>query len=100
DTVSAAIHTIRHNMCHRPAGADEVGRVRAGYLRTMPFADASLDAIALRDVGLATRGLPLDQPDRNIAAVQAATPERVRDLFARTLRPRDLSTFIYGPAPP
>ncbi|MBB2185258.1 M16 family metallopeptidase [Gluconacetobacter liquefaciens] len=98
--VKAEILSILDDMCHRPVGVDELGRVRAGYLRTMPFADASLDAIALRDVGLATRGLPLDQPDRNIAAVQAATPERVRDLFARTLRPKDLSTFIYGPAPP
>ncbi|MBB2158869.1 M16 family metallopeptidase [Gluconacetobacter sacchari] len=98
--VEAEILSILDDMRAHPVGAEELERVRSGYLRTLPFAGASLDAIALRDIGLATHDLPLDQPDRDIATANAATPERIRDLFARIVHPPGLSTFVYGPAPP
>ncbi|MCG4274650.1 M16 family metallopeptidase [Acetobacter senegalensis] len=92
--------SLLKDMQTTPVSTAELARVKGGYLRTQPFGTASLNSIANRDLFLISHDLPLDQPNRDISTVAAATPEQIRAVFEREVHPDALSTFIYGPKPP
>lgn len=98
--VKAEIRAVLDDLRTRPVSDAELGRVKAGMLRTAAMENQSLESIAGRDVWFAVHDLPPDQANRNLAVIAATTAEQVRDLFAREIHPDQLSTFIYGPAPP
>jgi len=91
--------SILEDMRANPVGDDELMRVKAAYLRTVPFESASLDSIATHDLRCATKDLPLDQTARDIRMAQTTTPKMIRDVFSQEIHPEKLSLFIFGPSP-
>lgn len=93
---SATLYDLRAS----PVPTAELLPIKAAYLRTQPFAAASLSSIAGIDLSLATSDQPLDQPNRLTAAIAATTPADMQRVFAREVDQEKFLTFIFGPKPP
>jgi zinc protease len=80
-----------------PVSEPELTRAKAELLRQLPMQRASIRAIAGLYLRIAELGLPLDAADRAAKAYAAMTAEKVREAFARWVRPDDLAVVVKGP---
>jgi len=88
------------NMQSRPAGADELTRVKACLLRQLPLSEAGLDEIARALLARADLGLPLDEPTRAAERYITLDAAAVQEAFRKWLRPEDLVRVSMGPPTP
>jgi zinc protease len=91
-----AIADIQAMMDH-PVSDDELDLAKAALLRRLPLKRASVDAIAMQDLFLADRNLPLDEPDRAAHAYVRVTSADLQAAARKWLRPNDLSQIERGP---
>jgi zinc protease len=85
------------DMQNKPVSDNELTLAKASLLRSLPLQRASTDGLALEDLYLTDRGLPLDQPQIAAKAYFATTPEALQAAFRKWLRPGDLAEVVKGP---
>ena len=82
----------------KPLGVDRLTRAKALVLGQLPVAKESYDGLAAQLLGYASTGRPLDQDRIEAAAALGATPDRLRAVMAKWVRPRDFVRIVVGPA--
>jgi zinc protease len=82
-----------------PVSGEELQQAKTQLLREIPLAEASTARIARQLLSLATRNLPLDEPQRAARAYLALTAQEVQQAFARWLDPERLVQLTQGPPP-
>ncbi len=87
------------DMQSAPASPDELTRAKAVLLREVPLGESSVGEIAAGLAGRSLLGLPLDEPVRAAERYLQLDAGRVREAFARWLRPDGLVQVTQGPAP-
>ena len=87
------------DMQSRPVSDSDLALAKAALLRRLPLRRASVDAIAMQDLFLTDRDLPLDEPDIAAHTYAGTTAARLQATMRRWLRPRDLSEIDRGPPP-
>lgn len=85
------------DMQDRLVSDNELTLAKASLLRSLPQQRASIDRLAMEDLYLVDRGLPLDQPQIAARAYFATTPESLQAAFRKWLRPKDLAEVVKGP---
>ncbi len=91
-----AVHDIS-DMQDKPVSDNELTLAKASLLRRLPLARASTDGVAMEDLYLVDRGLPLDQPQLAAQAYYDTTPASLQAAFRKWVRPNDLAEVIKGP---
>ena len=91
-----ALHDIT-DMQDKPVSDNELTLAKAALLRGLPLQRASTDGIAMEDLYLVDRGLPLDQPQLAAQAYFETTPASLQAAFRKWVRPHDLAEIIKGP---
>ena len=84
------------DMQQRPASRAELDQAKRLMLRQQMLGYSRRDMVAELLLSLATDGLPLDLPSRQMARIRLVTPEQVRAALARWVRLGDLSQVIVG----
>jgi len=79
--------------------ASELQRSKTELLAGIPLGESSEQRVASGLLGRAQLGLPLDEPTIAAGKYVAATPEQIRDAFAKWLRVPDLVQVVTGPPP-
>ncbi len=80
-----------------PVSDDELELAKAALLRRLPLRRASVDAIAMQDLFLTDRNLPLDEPDIAARSYAATSAAKLQATMRRWLRPGDLAEIGQGP---
>jgi zinc protease len=78
--------------------ARELHQAKLMLLRDIPLAESSVDYIARGWLKYSTLDLPLDEPVRAARIYVKLTPDDVKTVFAKWLRPDDLVEVTQGPA--
>jgi zinc protease len=91
-----ALHDIT-DMQDKPVSDNELTLAKASLLRRLPLQRASTDGLAMEDLYLVDRGLPLDQPRIAAQAYYDTTPASLQAAFRKWVRPNDLAEVIKGP---
>jgi zinc protease len=86
-------------MQQKPAGAEELDRVKAMVLRQIPLGEDSVDEIARGFLDRQDLFLPLNEPSIAAKRYVALTGEDVRAAFAKWMRPGDIVRITQGPEP-
>jgi zinc protease len=81
-------------------GDDELRRTKALLLRQIPLSEASVDEIARGIISREDLGLPLDEPTIAARRYIELTPQDVKNVFKKWLRPGDFVRVSQGPTPP
>ncbi len=91
-----ALHDVT-DMQEHPVSDNELTLAKASLLRSLPQQRASTDGLAMEDLYLVDRGLPLDQPQIAAHAYFATTAAGLQAAFRKWLRPQDLAEVVKGP---
>jgi zinc protease len=83
-------------MTRQPPAADEVSRTVDEIVNGFVFNFESPAQIVARRMALLAEGLPDDWLQRYLAGIQKVSPEDVRDVFARHVRPDDMVILVLG----
>ncbi|MDX1814863.1 MAG: insulinase family protein, partial [Thermodesulfobacteriota bacterium] len=83
----------------KPVTAAELLQAKMLLIRQIPLSESSVDEIAHGLIGRREEGLPLDEPVRAAESYRKMTARRVREAFARWIRPNDLVQVTRGPKP-
>ncbi|MBV9409174.1 MAG: insulinase family protein, partial [Candidatus Eremiobacteraeota bacterium] len=81
-----------------PLAADRLTRAKALVLGELPIRKESYEGLASQLIAYASTGRALDQDTREARAALAATPERVRAVMAKWIRPDGFVRIVVGPA--
>ena len=87
------------NMQDKPAGEEELLRVKSMLLRQIPLGNASIGSVAMNYIGSIDLGLPLDEDAIAARHYIDLTPVEVQTAFHKWMRPADLVRVTQGPAP-
>jgi len=87
------------NMQDKPAGDEELLRVKSMLLRQIPLGNASVGGIAMNYIGYADLGLPLDEDAIAAQHYIDLTPDEVQAAFRKWMRPADFVRVTQGPTP-
>ena len=87
-------------LAQSPLEADRLTRAKALVLGKLPVSVESYDGIGDQFLTLSGREQPLDESNREAAAMLAATPATVQAAIAKWIRPNDFVRIITGPAGP
>jgi len=79
--------------------ASELQRSKTELLAGIPLGESSEQRVASGLLSRAQLGLPLDEPTIAAGKYVVATPEQIRDAFAKWLRVPDLVQVVTGPPP-
>ena len=93
-----AVQEVR-NMQDKPAGDEELLRVKSMLLRQIPLSNASTGGIAMNYLGNTDLNLPLDE---DVVAAQHfidLSPKDVQVAFKKWMRPTDFVRVTQGPEP-
>ncbi len=85
------------DMQDHPVSDNELVLAKSSLLRSLPQQRASTDALAMEDLYLVDRGLPLDQPQIAARAYLATTADGLQAAFRKWLRPKDMAEVVKGP---
>jgi len=83
----------------KPVTAAELLQAKMLLIRQIPLSESSVDEIAHGLIERREEGLPLDEPVRAADSYRKMTARRVREAFARWIRPNDLVQVTWGPKP-
>jgi zinc protease len=86
-------------MREKPVTDAELLQAQMFLIRQIPLSESSVDAIAHGLIERREEGLPLDEPVRAARSYREMTARRVREAFARWIRPNDLVQVTRGPEP-
>lgn len=82
-----------------PVSPDELQRAKTLLIKQVMLAESGVESIAGGLLSRALEGLPLDEQYSAAGQFLAATPEQVRDAFAKWIRPADLVQVTVGQPP-
>jgi zinc protease len=83
-------------MTREPPAAAEVQRTVDEIVNGFVFNFESPAQIVARRMALLADGLPADWLERYLAGIQKVSPEDVRDVFARHVRPEQMIILVLG----
>ena len=86
-------------MREKPVTEAELLQAKMLLIRQIPLSESSVDEIAHGLIRRREEGLPLDEPVRAARNYREMTARRVRESFARWIRPDDLVQVTRGPDP-
>jgi zinc protease len=93
-----AIQEIK-NLQDKPAGEDELQRVKAMLLREIPLRKSSVGSIARSYINKIDQGLPLDEDATAAQHYIDLTPADVQAAFRKWMRPNGFVRVTQGPTP-
>jgi zinc protease len=93
----ALVERNLHEMQTIAVNLDELQQAKTLLVKQIQLSEASMDGIAEGLLSRSMEDLPLDEPLRAAVYYLAATPDQVRDAFARWIRPEDFVQVIVGP---
>jgi zinc protease len=82
----------------KPLAADRLTRAKALALAEIPIGRESYDGLADQLLSYAQTDRPLDEDRIEATAQLAATPDRVRAVMAKWIRPNDFVRVVVAPA--
>ncbi|GAC1579052.1 MAG: pitrilysin family protein [Candidatus Elarobacter sp.] len=82
----------------KPLPNDRLTRAKALVIGELPVRQESYDGLAAQLIAYASTGRPLDQDRISARAQLQATPERVRAVVAKWIRPSGFVRVVQGPA--
>ncbi len=97
DQARAMIEEDLRSMQTATVTADELRQAKSLLIRQVPLSRSSMDGIAGDLLSLATRDLPLDEPQQAAKRYLALTADQVKDAFAKWIRPGDFVQVTLGP---
>jgi zinc protease len=86
-------------MQEKPAGLEELDRVKAMVLRQIPLGEDSVDEIARGFLDRSDLDLPLDEPTIAAKRTVALSGDDIKAAFAKWMRPGDIVRITQGPPP-
>jgi len=87
------------NLGAKTVNSDQVLRSKAMLLAEVPLRQQSFSGVASLFLGYSAFGLPLDQNLIDAGRELSLTPEQMRSVVAKWIRPNDFVRIIIGPAP-
>ncbi|MGA7105009.1 MAG: insulinase family protein, partial [Candidatus Deferrimicrobiaceae bacterium] len=97
--VRAIVERDLRAMREKPVTDAELLQAKMLLIRQIPLSESSVDEIAHGLIERQEEGVPLDEPIRAARNYRKMTARRVREAFARWIRPNDLVQITRGPKP-